>query len=84
MIILIIMCESYVEPFLFLFTIGLAVFLNKGTNVFFDSVSNITDSIVAILQLALSMDYSIMLMNRYNQEKKEDNDKAPGYEESFV
>ena len=76
MIVLIIMCESYVEPFLFLFTIGLAVFLNKGTNVFFDSVSNITDSIVAILQLALSMDYSIMLMNRYNQEKKEDNDKA--------
>lgn len=76
MIILIIMCESYVEPFLFIFTIGLAVFLNKGTNVFFDSVSNITDSIVAILQLALSMDYSIMLMNRYNQEKKEDNDKV--------
>ena len=76
MIILIIMCESYVEPFLFLFTIGLAVFLNKGTNIFFNSVSNITDSIVAILQLALSMDYSIMLMNRYNQEKKEDNDKV--------
>lgn len=76
MIILIIMCESYIEPFLFLFTIGLAVFLNKGTNIFFNSVSNITDSIVAILQLALSMDYSIMLMNRYNQEKKEDNDKV--------
>lgn len=69
MIILIIMCDSYVEPFLFLFTIGLAVYINKGTNIMFSSVSNITDSICAVLQMALSMDYSIMLMNRYTQEK---------------
>lgn len=52
MIILIIMCESYVEPFLFLFVIGLAIFLNSGTNIIFDSVSNITSAISAILQLA--------------------------------
>lgn len=69
LVILIIMSESYVEPFLFLFTILIAVLLNKGTNLIFPSVSNITDSITAILQLALSMDYSIMLMNRYSQEK---------------
>ena len=75
MIILIIMCSSYIEPFLFLFAIGLAVFLNKGTNIIFPSVSNITDSIVAILQMALSMDYSIMLMNRYYQEKEKDKNK---------
>lgn len=73
--ILIIMCDSYVEPFLFLFTIGLAVFINKGTNIIFPSVSNITESICAILQMALSMDYSIMLMNRYTQEKKHTLDK---------
>ncbi len=78
MIILIIMCESYVEPFLFLFVIGLAIFLNSGTNIIFDSVSNITSAIFAILQLALSMDYSIILMNRYSQEKEKykDNKKA--------
>ncbi len=76
MIILIIMCESYIEPFLFIFSIGMAVFLNKGTNIIFGSVSNITDSIVAILQLALSMDYSIMLMNRYSQEKNTDKNKV--------
>lgn len=78
MIILIIMCESYVEPFLFLFVIGLAIFLNSGTNIIFDSVSNITSAISAILQLALSMDYSIILMNRYSQEKEKykDNKKA--------
>lgn len=76
MVILIIMCESYIEPFLFLFAIGLAVFLNKGTNIIFSSVSNITDSIVAILQMALSMDYSIMLMNRYSQEKESEKNKV--------
>lgn len=75
-IILIIMCESYVEPFLFLFTIGIAVILNNGTNILFPKVSNITSSISAILQMALSMDYSIMLINRYRQEREGDNDKV--------
>ena len=76
LIILIIMCESYVEPFLFLFSILIAVLFNKGTNIIFPYISNITESIAAILQLALSMDYSIMLMNRYNQEKKKEQDKV--------
>lgn len=75
-IILIIMCESYIEPVLFLIAIGIAVMLNNGTNIIFSSVSNITSSICAILQMALSMDYSIMLMNRYRQEKKHENDKV--------
>ncbi|MCX4364193.1 MAG: efflux RND transporter permease subunit [Bacilli bacterium] len=76
MIILIIMCESYVEPFLFLFSILLGVCLNMGSNVMFDSVSNITNSIAAILQMALSMDYSIMLMNRYSQEREKEKNKV--------
>lgn len=76
LVILIIMCPSFVEAFLFLFVILLAVLLNKGTNLIFSSVSNITESISAILQMALSMDYSIMLMNRYIQEKQKENDKV--------
>ena len=78
LVILIIMCESYVEPFLFLASILMAVVLNKGTNIIFQNVSYITDSIAAILQMALSMDYSIMLMNRYDQEREfeKDNVKA--------
>ena len=83
MIILIILCDSVVEPFLFLFSIGLAVFINSGTNIIFPEISHITKAIAAILQLALSMDYSIMLSNRYRQEKraigaktKADNQKA--------
>ncbi len=75
-IILTIMCESYLEVLLFLGTILIAVVLNKGTNIIFPSVSNITSSIAAILQLALSMDYSIMLMNRYTQEKEQEQDKV--------
>lgn len=75
-IILIIMCESYIEPFLFLITILMAVVLNNGTNIIFDSVSNITNSISAILQMALSMDYSIMLINRYRQEREKESDKV--------
>lgn len=76
MLILIILSDSYVEPFLYLITIGIAIFINKGTNIIFDSVSSITDSITAILQLALSMDYSIMLSNRFKQEKEITKDKV--------
>ncbi len=84
MIILIIMCESYIEPFLFLYAIGLAVFVNMGTNLIFSSVSNITSSIVAILQLALSMDYSIMLMNRYSQERKRASSREEAMKKSLL
>ena len=76
MIILIIMCDSYTEPFLFLTAILMAVLLNNGTNIIFGTVSNITSSISAILQMALSMDYSIMLMNRYAQEREKEQDKV--------
>lgn len=84
MIILIIMCESYVEPFLFLYAIGLAVFVNMGTNIIFPSVSHITNSIAAILQLALSMDYSIMLMNRYSQEREKEKNKNEAMKKALV
>ncbi len=76
LVILIIMCESYVEPFLFLTSILIGVLLNNGTNIIFGTVSNITNSISAILQMALSMDYSIMLMNRYAQERQKETDKV--------
>ena len=69
MLILIIMSESHIEPWLYLFAIMVAVLLNKGTNIIFPNVSHITDSISMILQMALSMDYAIMLSSRYRQEK---------------
>lgn len=69
MVILLLMSKSWVEPWLYLFAILLAVVANKGTNIIFPSVSHITDAISAILQMALSMDYAIMLSTRYRQEK---------------
>ena len=69
MVILLLMSKSWIEPWLFLFAILLAVVANKGTNIIFPSVSHITDAISAILQMALSMDYAIMLSTRYRQEK---------------
>ena len=70
MAILFFMCNSWVEPFLFLATIAIAIVINMGTNAFLSGVSETTYSIAAILQLVLSMDYSIILMNRYRQELK--------------
>ena len=69
LVILFIMCDSWIEPLLFLVVIGVAVVINGGTNIILGSVASITNSISAILQLVLSMDYSIILMNRYRQEK---------------
>lgn len=75
LVILIIMSESYVEPMLYLVAIGLAVVINMGTNAFLPSVSQITNSITSVLQLALSMDYSIMLATEYHREKIRGKDK---------
>jgi predicted RND superfamily exporter protein len=68
MIILLLMCRSFFEPVLLLVSIGIAILINMGTNVIFESVSDMTFSIAAIFQLVLSIDYSIMLLHRYEQE----------------
>lgn len=68
-VILFVMSSSWVEPFLFMLTIGMAIVLNMGTNALLPSVSNTTASIASILQLVLSMDYSIMLIDRYRQDR---------------
>lgn len=74
-VILIIMSASWLEPFLFLFTIGIAVVINLGTNIFLGTISDKTFSVAAVLQLGLSMDYSIILISRYRQELKTTNDR---------
>ena len=75
LVILLIMSGSWFEPVLFLTTIAIAIVINMGTNIVLDSIADITSSIAAILQLVLSMDYSIILMNRYRQERKLTEDK---------
>ena len=70
LLILLAMCNSWFEPVIFLVNIGIAVAINLGTNVLLPGISYYTNSIVGIMQLVLSMDYSIILLNRYTQEKE--------------
>ena len=72
LVVLIVMSQSWLDPLLFLLSIGMAVVINMGTNAFLPSVSITTDYIGSILQLVLSLDYSIVLMNRFRQELSDD------------
>ena len=67
--ILLITSESWLEPFVLLAASGVAILLNRGSNIIFGEISYITNSIAAILQLALSIDYSIVLLHAYRKEK---------------
>ena len=60
--------ESSVLPFVFLLSIGMAILYNFGTNIFLGEISYITKAIAAILQLGVTMDYSIFLYRRYVEE----------------
>lgn len=61
--------ESVSLPFLLVLVLGMAVIYNMGTNFVLGSVSYITQCIAAILQLGVTMDYSIFLVNRYSEER---------------
>jgi uncharacterized protein len=65
-IILIISTTSWIEPLLFLITIGVAIIINMGTNVIFGEISFITQTVSPILQLAVSLDYAIFLLHSFN------------------
>ncbi len=75
-LILVIMCASVIEAALFLVAIGIAVAINMGSNVFLPGVSVVTSAIAGILQLILSMDYSIILANRYRKVRERNQDKV--------
>lgn len=75
-IILILTTDSYVSPLIFMTVIGVSIFLNMGTNVLLKHVSFLTYSIVAALQLAVSMDYSVFLLHEFETEDKSDLKKA--------
>lgn len=68
---------SYLVPVLFLLSIGLAILYNMGTNIFLGEISYITQSLTAILQLGVTMDYSIFLLHSYEENKK----RFPGEKE---
>lgn len=74
LVILLLTTQSYLEPLIFLATLGISILLNMGTNVIagnpIGKISSITSSCAVILQLAIAMDYSIFLMHTYYEELK--------------
>lgn len=60
--------ESWIQPLVILAALGIAVLYNMGTNFFMGSISFITQCIAAVLQLGVTMDYSIFLIDRYHEE----------------
>lgn len=64
-IILLLTTSAWFEPVLFMVTIGIAILLNKGTDAIFGEISFVTNAAGSILQLAVSMDYSIFLLHRF-------------------
>ncbi len=67
--------ESTIIPFLFMLNIGYAILYNFGTNLFLGEISYITKAIAAVLQLAVTTDYSIFLYHRYVEKKKKNESK---------
>ena len=84
LLILLIMCNSWFEPVVFLVNIGIAVAINLGTNIVFSSISEYTNSIVGIMQLVLSMDYSIILMDRFTQEREKGCGSLPAMKAAVI
>lgn len=66
---MIVFLDNWIAPFIFLISIGLMILLNLGTNIFLGEISYITKALSAILQLAVTMDYSIFLWSTYNEQK---------------
>ncbi|MCR4720353.1 MAG: MMPL family transporter [Lachnospiraceae bacterium] len=67
--------DNWIIPFVFLASIGMMIILNLGTNYFLGEISYITKALSAVLQLAVTMDYSIFLWHSYNESLKTTEDR---------
>ena len=74
-VVLLLTLESTIIPFVILIGIGYAIMYNFGTNIIFGEISYITKSLAAVLQLGVTMDYSIFLLHRFEEERKKVDDK---------
>ena len=73
---------SFLVPILFLLCIGISILYNMGTNIFLGEISYLTQALVAILQLGVTMDYSIFLLDSFEENKKRfpgDKNRAMGH-----
>ena len=75
--ILILTTDSWAEPLLVLTGLGAAILLNNGTNLIFGTISFVTNAAGSILQLAVSLDYSVFLIHRFAECRAENPDASP-------
>ena len=74
--------DNWIIPLIFLASIGMAILLNMGTNYFLGEISYLTKALSAVLQLAVTMDYSIFLWHSYNEHKESHADKKEAMAEA--
>lgn len=67
---MLLLLDSWLAPFVFLSSIGMMILMNLGSNYFLGEISYITKALSAVLQLAVTMDYSIFLWNSYNEQRR--------------
>ena len=72
---MLLLLDSWLVPFVFLASIGMMIILNLGTNLIMGEISYITKALSAVLQLAVTMDYSIFLWHSYNEQREKCDDK---------
>lgn len=70
--VLLLTTTSWFEPFLFLGSIGIAIIMNAGSNIIFGEISFVTNAAGNILQLAVSLDYSVFLLHRFKEMREEE------------
>ena len=84
LVVLTVATDSFVIPFLLLGNIGVAILYNMGTNIFLGEISYITKAISAVLQLGVTMDFSIFLYHKYIQAKEQFKDKKEAMQEAIT
>jgi len=84
LIVMTVMMKSWLQPLVILGTLGLAVIYNMGTNFFMGEISFITQCVAAILQMGVTMDYSIFLIDRYAEEKPRYSSREEAMAEAVV
>lgn len=71
LVVLLLTTTSWIEPFMVLAGLGVAIIINNGSNLIFGEISFVTNAAGSVLQLAVSMDYSVFLMHRFEECRKD-------------
>ena len=82
--ILLLATESWLSPLLLLLSMGIAIVLNMGSNIFKSEVSFLTQAVTAVLQLAVSMDYGIFLLHRFEEYRAQGNEPVDAMREAIA